>query len=218
MDFPIAEPIQRVVRRLVDRSDLGYCEPPRSRRSAGDLRPADGRAARAGRWRRNGSGSGQRASGPRPFRDAGQRKGRGDRGPDADLPAVSRGCGRRRPPARRVAAPARSGPVRDGPRPVALRDRPGHAGVHALQPAQPERALVDPERTGGGGGTGDRTRPDRARRRDPQTKLVFPGPPAHGVRDPGPGGQERTVTITSATKSSISPGWNSRCSCSAARS
>ncbi len=28
MDFPIAEPIQRVVRSLVDRSDLGYCEPP----------------------------------------------------------------------------------------------------------------------------------------------------------------------------------------------
>ncbi len=28
MDFPIAEPIRRVVQRLVDRSDLGYCEPP----------------------------------------------------------------------------------------------------------------------------------------------------------------------------------------------
>ena len=28
MDFPVAEPIQRVVRSLVDRSDLGYCEPP----------------------------------------------------------------------------------------------------------------------------------------------------------------------------------------------
>ena len=28
MDFPIAEPIRRVVRDLVERSDLGYCEPP----------------------------------------------------------------------------------------------------------------------------------------------------------------------------------------------
>lgn len=28
MDYPIAEPIQRVVRRLVETSDLGYCEPP----------------------------------------------------------------------------------------------------------------------------------------------------------------------------------------------
>ncbi len=39
MDFPIAEPIRRVVRRLVDRSDLGYCEPP----DVGDLPEIFGR-------------------------------------------------------------------------------------------------------------------------------------------------------------------------------
>ncbi len=33
MDFPVAEPIRDVVRRLVERSDLGYCEPP----EVGDL-------------------------------------------------------------------------------------------------------------------------------------------------------------------------------------
>ena len=39
MDFPIAEPIRRVVRDLVDRSDLGYCEPP----EIGDLPEIFGR-------------------------------------------------------------------------------------------------------------------------------------------------------------------------------
>ena len=39
MDFPIAEPLQRVVRDLVERSDLGYCEPP----DIGDLPEIFGR-------------------------------------------------------------------------------------------------------------------------------------------------------------------------------
>ena len=39
MDFPIAEPIRRVVADLVDRSDLGYCEPP----EIGDLPEIFGR-------------------------------------------------------------------------------------------------------------------------------------------------------------------------------
>ena len=70
------------------------------RRSAGDLRPADGGAARLD----GGAGAdplpGQRAPGPRPLDHAGQREGRGDRGPDADLPALPRGRGRHRPAAR----------------------------------------------------------------------------------------------------------------------
>ena len=43
MDFPVAEPIQRVVRDLVDRSDLGYCEPP----DVGDLPEIFGRRMEA---------------------------------------------------------------------------------------------------------------------------------------------------------------------------